>query len=148
MAKDVLSRSIPKRWKTDPREVELYAGLMRAGLWEPLKQDLPVSIGNTGQLADGYHRLNAVIAFGEPVEIIVNDTRPKHLRWPGETVERHEFYRPGKPLIPSAKPPERGGAGEAGREHQVPTCPVCWWPGGSEEAVEAHVSHVHKEVAA
>lgn len=142
MAKQVLSQSILKRSKTSQREVDLYADMMRDGRWEPMKQDLPVTIQNTGQLADGYHRMNAVVQVGRPVEIVVKDTRPKADRWPGVTVEPHEFYRPGKALIPSAKSKDRGGAGVAGRETAIPACPICWWTGGD---VPTHIRRVHKE---
>jgi hypothetical protein len=55
------------RWDPD---VELFRLRMLAGEWE-LRWSDPIRVNRAGRVADGRHRLWAVVRLGRPVEFVV-----------------------------------------------------------------------------
>jgi hypothetical protein len=58
----------------DPARARQYAKLMAAGLWHPRNDEpieLKVSDNGDAMVADGQHRLAAVVIARQPVELLV-----------------------------------------------------------------------------
>jgi len=70
-----------------PREVKKYVSQFQAGTWEadPL---LPILFNKSGQLADGQHRLNAVIEFNRGVTFYVRTVPDEILNALANTIPR------------------------------------------------------------
>jgi hypothetical protein len=86
MAADWLANQIVNRPKRN-RSVKLYLDQFRSRTWEcdPL---LPLLFNTHGQLADGQHRLHALIEHGEPVAFYVRTVSDIILRAITNTVPR------------------------------------------------------------
>jgi hypothetical protein len=69
------------------RSIQLYVDQFRSGTWtcDPL---LPLLFNERGQLADGQHRLHAVIEYGNPVSFYVRTVSDQVLRAITNTVPR------------------------------------------------------------
>jgi hypothetical protein len=58
----------------DPVRASQYAKIMAAGLWQPRDDEpieLKVSDNGLAMVADGQHRLAAVMIAGQPIELLV-----------------------------------------------------------------------------
>jgi len=69
LARNHNNRSVSQRW------VDEYVRAMRTGGWSP-ERGVPIQITPEGNLGNGQHRLSAVVAFGEPVLMVVEHDVP------------------------------------------------------------------------
>jgi hypothetical protein len=102
LAGDILASSRRTKETSQP-EVDVYIERMRAGEWDPWKQDTPVMLNDYG-LMDGYHRMTAIVQSGLTMKVMVRDHRTdRSQQFAGERLDLRDFNR-AKAKVPSAKP--------------------------------------------
>ena len=70
IAKDILLTNHEKNRKIKPQVVQSYKRQMEKGLWRTNTGE-GIKVSDSGKLINGQHRLEAIIEYGQPVEMLI-----------------------------------------------------------------------------